>query len=278
MAPLYFLRIFCLFDYKLKKDKFGKRRKKCYFLANYKKQKKGERVMCNWRLYFFIFFWGLSFSINTDAKVKNTKKEYVLQLYQLAKDTHEIFVKHGVEYWIFAGTMLGAVRHKGLIPWDDDIDVEVFLDQKELILSLRPVFEDAGYVLFEENYGLFRVFSQNGTSLPGYKYKFPYLDIFFVVEKNEKIYFHLPTWRRRQGEPIYITKKELYPLKEYVFGEITLYGPNDPINHFIYSYGRDWNTVAVKVNHLSQGKERIRLKKEDRVPAQPIGPLEDRIQ
>ena len=42
------------------------------------------------------------------------------------KDIDKICREHGLKYYLYAGTLLGAINHKGFIPWDDDVDLVMF--------------------------------------------------------------------------------------------------------------------------------------------------------
>lgn len=83
------------------------------------------------------------------------------QLYIL-DEIKRICTLHNIEYFLDSGSMLGAVRHQGFIPWDDDIDVGMTLDQyrKFLAIAVRELKADFFIDNYEHNKECALVFSK----------------------------------------------------------------------------------------------------------------------
>lgn len=69
---------------------------------------------------------------NPDGSLLRNQQLHMLEILKIVV---EICDKHKIPYWLSSGTLLGAVRHGGFIPWDDDVDIEILYSDKERFIQ-----------------------------------------------------------------------------------------------------------------------------------------------
>ena len=68
----------------------------------------------------------------------STLRRAQLRMLEILKVVDDICTKHGIQYTLDGGTLIGAVRHGGFIPWDDDIDINVTRDDLAKLRKILP--------------------------------------------------------------------------------------------------------------------------------------------
>lgn len=89
---------------------------------------------------------GVTIDVHEMPKASGLLRTFQLAELEFLKKVDRACKKHGIRYWLDFGTMLGAVRHKGFIPWDDDVGIAMLRGDYEKFLSiLNQEFPDEIY-------------------------------------------------------------------------------------------------------------------------------------
>lgn len=131
----------------------------------------------------------------------STLRRQQLRMLEMLQFIDSVCQKHGIRYWLCSGTLLGAVRHGGFIPWDDDVDIEMLREDYEKFVKVLKKENSPNYVLqthqtdfnYFAPYGKLRdlcsYIKEDNCNDLYYKYHGIYIDV-FIMEPSSSLFVH----------------------------------------------------------------------------------------
>lgn len=212
-------------------------------------------------------------------------------LYRSLKFIHDQFIKNNITYWLIGGTLLGAIRHNGVIPWDDDGDIAILQKDVHKLKRLVSTFKRNGYLLTDEESDDSDEEERECKSVKNSCTWFfePIkgglgIDIFVMKKEDDRMTFADPYWKTADngGKRCYFLTEQVFPLLPHRFGNFYVYVPNNPIQHLNTCYNTDWNHKSQRLYDHRAGKwinsKKRAMKQEDfKTIKPPSDTYDDRV-
>ncbi len=147
-----------------------------------------------------------------------TIREYQLEILEILKEIKRICTKHDIPYFIMFGSLIGAVRHHGFVPWDDDADISMTRENFNKFVDICEDELDEKYSLEyyknNTNIGLLfpRIRKKNSTYINRFEiskhgqYAGFYVDIIILDYLSEK-----PFWAKVQKQSLQALHRVVSP-------------------------------------------------------------------
>lgn len=180
------------------------------------------------------------------------QKEYRAKLVETFKESIEFLDSHNLTYYLACGTMLGAIRHKGLIPWDDDIDIYMPREDYNKLLALKDKLDKTNLDILSLNtknyYQAFAKFINKKTTILEYDFmpilSGVWIDIFPLDITNRGAQYFTRQHRK------FKTKFAVYArgVRKYRFSSVL----SDLIHGRLYDFGM--KLICLSYNRIVKNK------------------------
>lgn len=157
------------------------------------------------------------------------------EILEIMDEIHRVCTENNLRYYLIGGTLLGAIRHHGFIPWDDDLDIVMPREDLDRFIELahaklRPQFQ-LNWITTDKNYWqFFPKISKKGTlffqdAIKGASQTGIFVDI-FPLDESPSYSHRMDTFKKRIGWLNFINQSkvfECHKLKDMPFRLLALF-------------------------------------------------------
>lgn len=175
-----------------------------------------------------------------------------MRIYSLLEKIDKVFTEHNIRYWAGRSILLGAIRHCGLVPWDNDLSLYI-LDEDEC--KLNEIYEDlsrAGIGIHDYFKDLYKLYDAEGWTIKNVlkpeenlAFRYPTVDLFVMtLEKRWTIQNESEEYYVHRSWDFYwwwghdrFTSSQIQQIARAAFGALSLPIPGDPESYLNRLFG-----------------------------------------